>query len=62
MILKAIITGFLTIFLGPLSFLGAFIDLSQPPSFYFGWVSDLEPYFECLRYIIPLEGLIPLFL
>ena len=62
MILKMIIMGFMTIFLGPLSFIGSFIDLSKPPEFYFGWVQDLDPYFACLRYIIPMQALIPLFL
>ena len=61
MILKALISGFLTFFLGPFSIIGFFIDLNNPPSFYFDWVDDVEPYFECLRYIIPMEGLIPLF-
>lgn len=61
MIIKGIITGILSIFLGPLSFLTNFLDMAKAPRFYFTWVSDVLPYFECLRYIIPLEELIPLF-
>lgn len=61
MILKGIITGIMSIFLGPLSFLTNFLDMAKAPRFYFTWVSDILPYFECLRYIIPLEELIPLF-
>ena len=61
MIIKAIITAILSIFLGPLSFLTNFIDMAKAPRFYFTWMSDVLPYFECIRYIIPLEELIPLF-
>lgn len=61
MILKGIIIGILSIVLGPLSFLTNFLDMAKAPQFYFTWVSDILPYFECLRYIIPLEELIPLF-
>lgn len=61
MIIKGIITALLSIILGPLSFLTNFLDMVKAPSFYFTWVTDLLPYFECLRYIIPLEELIPLF-
>lgn len=61
MIIKGIITAALSIFLGPLSFLTNFLDMAKAPRFYFTWVTDVLPYFECLRYIIPLEELIPLF-
>lgn len=61
MIIKGIITAILSLVLGPLSFLTNFIDMAKAPKFYFEWVSDVLPYFECLRYIIPLEELIPLF-
>ena len=61
MILKGIITAIMSIVLGPLSFLTNFLDMAKAPRFYFTWVSDILPYFECLRYIIPLEELIPLF-
>ena len=61
MIIKGIITAILSIFYGPLSILTNFVDMAKAPSFYFGWVTDVFPYFECLRYIIPLEELIPLF-
>lgn len=61
MIIKGIITAILSLVLGPLSLLTNFIDMAKAPKFYFEWVSDVLPYFECLRYIIPLEELIPLF-
>ena len=61
MIIKGIITAILSLVLGPLSLLTNFIDMARAPSFYFEWVTDVLPYFECLRYVIPLEELIPLF-
>lgn len=61
MIIKGIITAILSIFFSPVSLLTNFIDMAKAPSFYFVWVTDVLPYFECLRYIIPLEELIPLF-
>lgn len=62
MIIKGIITAIMSIFLGPLSFLTNFIDMAKAPKFYFTWMTDVLPYFECIRYIIPLEELIPLFI
>lgn len=62
MIIKGIITAILSIFFAPASLLSNFIDMAKAPRFYFTWLSDVVPYFECLRYIIPLEELIPLFI
>ena len=57
-----LIRGILSIFLGCFSFVIDFFDMLKAPRFYFEWVSDIVPYFECIRYIIPLEQLIPLFI
>lgn len=62
MILKGILVGIMSIFLGPFSLLTNLFDMTRHPRFYFEWMSDVQPYFECLRYIIPLEELIPLFI
>lgn len=61
MILTAIIKGIMTLFLGPISLLPGFIEMSTHPRMYFTWMADVFPYFECLRYVLPLEQLIPLF-
>lgn len=62
MIIKAIIEGFMKFFLGPLSIIPTFITMTEHPRMYFTWVADVMPYFECMRYILPLEQLIPLFM
>lgn len=62
MIIKNIVSTLLSIVLGPFSILTDFFALLEAPKFYFTWVKDVFPYFECLRYIIPLEELIPLFI
>lgn len=62
MILKLIIRGFLGIFLGAFSDVIYFFDMLKAPQFYFQWVTDIKPYFDCIRYIIPLDQLVPLFI
>ena len=62
MIIKGILSAICSLFLGPFSFLTDFFGMLKAPKFYFTWIKDVFPYFECLRYIIPLEELIPLFL
>lgn len=58
-----IIFGILKLLISlPASLLSDFTTIAEAPSFYFQWVSDVQPYFEVARYIIPLEQLIPLFL
>ena len=61
MILKAIIKVLLSLFFAPSTLVSSFVDMSRPPSFSFTWVDDVLPYFECIRYIIPLDQLAPLF-
>ena len=62
MILKTILSALISICLGPFGMTTKFFDMMKAPKFYFRWIVDIFPYFECLRYIIPLEELIPLFI
>lgn len=56
MIINAIIRLILGIALAPTSILSKFLDMTASPEMYFDWVSDIAPYFECIRYIIPLDS------
>ena len=55
MIINAIIRLILGIALAPTSILSKFLDMTASPEMYFDWVLDIAPYFECIRYIIPLQ-------
>ena len=61
MILKGILELLISLYASMFSGITDFFDMLQAPSFYFGWLSDVLPVFACIRYIIPLVQLIPLF-